>query len=192
MFLDTQMQFPVFSQWYFNDVDAAPFPAGTTWGWQDPNGSVVTTTTDGATPGDGAGGVKTVAKGFHLSGTLGGHIDSMDDIAQLAKRVTPGGLTTWHNDVTGEIAHFGGMVNLGAVGANLTAANAVFAQTHISNYDSALQTAKLNDYITFANLLHTSGAVNSGQLATILAALVAGWTHTTTIPAGSSLVKAAT
>ena len=79
----------------------------------------------------------------------------------------------------------GGLVGGGALAGSMSSANAALNETHLSSYDSNLQTAKLNDYIKYANLLNTAGTVTAPQLATILAALVAGWTHTTTLPAGS-------
>lgn len=192
-FLDQAKRYPMCGVFYFNAQDTPPFPDGTTWGWMDRYGNFVTTTTDGATPGDGAHGVKLFANGgFTSIATLSGFSHTQDDLAQEAKQVTPGGLQTIHSDVTEEIAHVAPNVNLGTIGADLSSANAVFNQTHISNYDSNLQTAKLDDYIKFANLLNTAGVVNAGQLSTILAALVSGWTHGTTIPGGSSVVKAVT
>ena len=87
----------------------------------------------------------------------------------------------------------GGLLGLGALASSLASTTAALSQSHLSTYDGNLQTAKIADYVKFANLLHSAGTVSSGQLTTILAALIAGWSNVTSgiSSLGSSIVRLA-
>ena len=152
MFIDERRQFPVFSQWYFNKVDPAPFPAGGQWGWTDPNGSTVSTTNDGGTPGDGVGAVKSIGKGYHETGTATGQI-------------------TVHNSATQEIASLAAYVNLGALGSAMTSANAALNNGHITTFESSLFSARLADLTALVTAMVAAGVPSAGSILSHLATL---------------------
>jgi hypothetical protein len=93
--------------------------------------------------------------------------------------------------VAGAINHIvptGGVVGLGAPASSLSATAAGFRNTDMSTFQTSLLTQRLNDQILLVNLMHTAGTITSGQLATILAALVAGFLPAIGVPAGSTTV----
>jgi hypothetical protein len=166
MFLDTRQEFPIFSQWYFNSVELPPFPNGSTAGWVDPKGSSVTTTADGATPGDGVGAVKSTGAGYHQIGTSTGQI-------------------TIHNSATGEIAHLASSVNIGALKSAMTSVNAVIAQFHLNEFEGNLWSKRLDDLEKFAAAMIAAGVPNASAVLGELATLI----HVP-VPNGSSVLNA--
>lgn len=127
--------------------------------------------------------------------TAGGLVAHLDDVLQQIKHQAAASVYTIVDGNGNAISHVvgaGGVIGLGAAASSLTADQAALNKTHLTSYDGNLQTAKLADYVKYANLLNTVGAITSGQLADMLAALVAGWTNGTTIPAGSSIVRMVT
>lgn len=211
-FLGAAMDFPLFDSWYFTDQEAPPFPDGRTWGWNDPTGSSMTTTTDGPTPGDGKGAARVTAKSLAATTTSGGHQHLLDDVNKYVKTLsasghlhilddanqeimtlTAGGLKTLHSDVTKEISHIptlGGSVNLGAVKSAMTSVNAAINQSHITDYENLRQNANLQDLIANATLDHAIGIISGAQFAAKLLQLVGGFTFSIgTTGLGSGLVN---
>ena len=88
------------------------------------------------------------------------------------------------------IVSSGGLIGIGALASSLSSTNSALNQTHLGTYEGRRQTANLDDLIANANLYHTAGVITSGQLTTILAALVAGFTNAiTTNNIGSAIVR---
>ena len=78
--------------------DAPPFPGGKINGWKDPNLAHVTTTVDGAIPGDCAGAARLGGNGYTQVSTQGGHSSYQDDIAQKVGILSAAGHSVLLND----------------------------------------------------------------------------------------------
>lgn len=189
-----------------------PVPSKECW-WVHANGPVLKLTNDGPAPNDAKGGTQVGGGGKHQTFTQGGHHDTFTDLAGGGSivRASAGGHTDSFSDVTGaaaitraasdgssktvhdaiahEVSHLGANVTLGARAAAMTSVNAGLNKSHLSTYETNRAATNLVDLIANANLMHTAGIISAGQLATMLAALVAGFTGSVTLPSGSGIVK---
>jgi hypothetical protein len=140
----------------------------------------------------------------------GGHNVLLDDAGTAISIVSAGGLVHKLDDanqqithVAGQVEHIldgagntishivptGGILGLGSLASTLSAENNALNVTHLGTYETNRKAANLADLIANANLMHTAGIANSGQLATMLASLVAGFTNAVAIPSGSAKVR---
>jgi hypothetical protein len=92
-------------------------------------------------------------------------------------------------DTISHVVATGGFVGLGALASSLSSTNSALNLSHLSTYETNRKATNLTDLIANANLMHTAGIANSGQLATMLASLVAGFTSGVTLPTGSAKVR---
>lgn len=85
----------------------------------------------------------------------------------------------------------GGSIGLGDFFENLPSASGAINEDILSTFGSNVNTFGLSNLIQFANLLHAAGTVTSGQLVTILTALIPAWIAKVGVPAGSGVVRIA-
>lgn len=199
-FADMNNIMPVGALFLFNDMEQAPFPDGKTNGFMDKNGSSHTTTDDGPTAGDNAGGARTVGAKYTSYSTKGGHSFTQDDVARAVKstsaggfytlyddagrvlsHVTPGGLLTIASDVTAEIAHIAPNIALGQRLAAMLPANAAARKQDLDALAASVNSLRRDDLVKFAAAMVAAAVPNAGAVIAQLATLVG-----ITVPAGSS------
>ncbi len=174
-------------------------------------------TNDGPTNGDGLGGTIVGNKGaLTQAQTASGHqvtlddtaqtltlktagvasgfsiTDVLDDIAQTATRTAAPGLYTIWDAAGNALSHVvptGGGIGMGDLFANLPTSAGAINNDILTTFGDNVNTFGLNNLIQYAQLLQTVGAITSGQLTAMLAALVESWIAKVGVPAGSNVVR---
>jgi hypothetical protein len=116
-------------------------------------------------------------------------VDGVNNAVRHVVTNAAGTLESTVDGVAGAINHVvptGGKVGIGAPASSIPSTGALFRNADMSTFQTSLLTQRLNDQIALVNLMHTAGTITSGQLATILAALVAGFLPGISVPAGAT------
>jgi hypothetical protein len=121
----------------------------------------------------------------------------LDAIAQKITHQSSSSVYTIVDGAGNAISHVvpglsGGVVALGDLASNLTAAGKGAINNDIlSTFGSNVNQFGLSNLISYANLLHSVGAITAGQLSAMLTALILSWITNVTVPSGSAIVKIA-
>lgn len=170
-------------------------PAGEKW-TVDKRGSSIKFTADGATPGDGHGGLKSIAAAYHSTSTAGGHSRTMDDVAKTMVDQSAGGHAIIWDDrgkALSVVPLATGHVGLGDIAGNLDATRQAAViddvKTALTNFISA-SLQQLSAAIGVAGAATLTGG---GAFSAIIGAgsFVTGHVSLPTLPTGSSKVRIA-
>jgi hypothetical protein len=203
IFADERRMLPVAATFLYNGVETPPFVDGKSSGWIDDHGNTVKSTQDGATAGDGAGGVKINAKGYVEHTTSGGHSTTMDDVSnKITTQVSGGGVKTVLDKIAqtlqhicgsvktivdganNQISHIAPSIGLGDIPANLASNRAAIVSDDIHTVLTELDSHRRDDLLKLVTAMITSGVPNAGTVAANLASLLPS-----TVPSGSTVVK---
>lgn len=211
LFMDHRGFSPVAAVFLANQVNPPPFPDGKTQGWLDSQGSSITTTIDGSTPGDGVGAARVFGKAYTAATTTLGHSFTQDDVLRQVKQstaggfytlyddvgraishVTPGGITHLLDDSTGEMASLALAIGLGDRIANLGAGTAASRFDDLQTLSNNLIATTVQSFAAiFSSAMITAGVPNSPALAAIVTATNWVVSHISfpTIPGCSAITR---
>jgi hypothetical protein len=137
---------------------------------------------------------------IETAGGLGGANPLSSVFDDTVQKITTAASTTVKTIVDGAgnaISHVvpggsGGVVALGDLASNLTSGGYGAINNNIlATFGSNINQFGLSNLISYAQLLHSVGAITNAQLTAMLAQLVISWITNVVVPAGSQIVKIA-